>query len=114
MKFEPAKMETTILPNFKGGNKKLVTKQYEDKNVKILMNSVLEPGASIGLHTHQGSLEVIYIISGTGTAICEGETENLYTGDVHYCPDGATHTLVNTGRDDLIFIGIIPQLKKAD
>lgn len=113
MKFEPAKMETNILPNFKGGKKELVTKKYEDKDVKILMNATLEPGASIGLHTHEGSLEVIYIISGQGTAISEGETENLYAGDVHYCPDGATHTLVNTGHDKLVFIAVIPNLKKA-
>ena len=112
MKFEPAKMETNVLPNFKGGKKELVTKMYEDSNCKILMNASLEPGASIGLHTHDNSLEVIYIISGSATAICEGETENLYAGDVHYCPMGATHTLVNTGHDKLVFIGIIPNLKK--
>ena len=31
------------------------------------MYSTLRPGASTGLHTHEGNCEIIYVVSGTAT-----------------------------------------------
>ena len=47
---------------FKGGKGLLDTRNYVDEKVKI-MYSTLRPGASSGLHTHEGNCEVIFLIS---------------------------------------------------
>ena len=45
-------IDEQVIPNFKGGEKQLKTHLYADEACKI-MRASLEPGASIGLHTHE-------------------------------------------------------------
>ena len=45
-------METTVLPNFKGGEKECKAKMYFDGTTRI-MHGTLEQGASIGFHKHE-------------------------------------------------------------
>ena len=71
MKLCFSQMEETPMPQFKGGEKTTYSRFVDDCVNRIMMNR-LEPGASIGLHTHTGSSEVMYILSGTGKAICDG------------------------------------------
>ena len=58
------KIAEAHLEGFKGGQGKLDTRNYLDDKVKI-MYSTLRPGASTGLHTHEGYCEIIYVVSGT-------------------------------------------------
>ena len=102
MKLCFSQMEETPMPQFKGGEKTTYSR-FVDGCVR------LEPGASIGLHTHTGNSEVMYILSGTGKAICDGVEERLGPGDCHYCPDGHAHTLINDGGADLVFFAVVPQ-----
>ena len=53
-------MEVSVLPAFKGGEKELIANMYFDGTNRIL-KGCLEPGASIGVHTHEASCEVIFI-----------------------------------------------------
>ena len=46
---------------FKGGQGELDTRNFVDEKIKI-MKSILKPGASSGLHTHEGNCEVMYIL----------------------------------------------------
>jgi mannose-6-phosphate isomerase-like protein (cupin superfamily) len=108
MKIDFKQLETNVLPKFKGGEKQMVAKMYVDECNRI-MQSKLEPGASIGMHCHDTSSEIIYILSGNGKAICEGVEELLTAGDCHYCMKGQTHTLINCGVEDLIFFAVVPQ-----
>lgn len=94
-------------PNFKGGEKSLNSHMYVDDNNKI-MKAYLVPGASIGLHSHDDSSEIIFITSGSGKAICDGITELLSAGDCHYCKRGSNHTLINTGNENLCFLAVVP------
>ena len=57
------KIAEAHLEGFKGGQGKLDTRNYLDDKVKI-MYSTLRPGASTGLHTHEGNCEIIYVVSG--------------------------------------------------
>ena len=61
--------------NFKGGKGELCTRNCIDGKCKI-MKSCLRPGASSGLHTHEGNCEIVYIISGTATFYYDGEKRN--------------------------------------
>ena len=108
MKVEFSQLEETVIPNFMRGEGSVRAKMRVDGNGKI-MRGVLEPGSSIGLHTHETSSEIIYILSGTGKALCDGVYEDLSAGKCHYCPKGHTHSLINDGGEDLVFFAVVPE-----
>ncbi len=101
-------IEEKKLPNFYGGEGALITNMFADEKMKILRGK-LEKGSSIGLHRHVPTAEVIFILSGNGKAVCDGEEERLSAGDCHYCPKGSEHSLVNVGEEDLCFYAVVPQ-----
>lgn len=104
-------METTVIPHMRGGEKEVSAKMYTDPLGKI-MRGTLIPGATIGLHTHDTSSEIIYILSGAGKVLCDGEYEPLSAGSCHYCPKGHTHSLINDspeGGEDLCFLAVVPE-----
>ena len=97
------------VPEFKGGTGTAHLRIYEDGTIKVI-RGWLEPGSSIGMHTHEGTSETVYILGGTGKMICDGAEEPLSAGSCSYCPEGHTHSLVNTGSAPLEFLGVIPNL----
>lgn len=101
-------IEESALHNFYGGNKDLNAKIFSDGHNRILYGR-LDPGASIGMHTHETGSEIIFVLHGTGKIICDGETELLSAGSCHYCPKGHTHSLINDSGSDLTFFAVIPQ-----
>lgn len=54
-------IERKEVDGFKGGNGPFLTKLADDGKVKI-MHNILPAGSSIGLHTHTGNCEVMYIL----------------------------------------------------
>ena len=106
MNFE--QIQESTLEHFKGGEGALRTRMVVNEANRF-MRGCLKPGCSIGLHPHEDSCEILYVISGEGLAITDGEKEILCTGDYHYCPKGHAHTLINNGSEDLIFFAVIPQ-----
>lgn len=102
------KIEETVIPQFKGGEKETVARMYVDNNNRI-MRVKLIPGASIGLHTHETSSEIVYILSGAGKMLYDDTCEPLSAGSCHYCPKGHTHSLINDSEDDLIFFAVVPE-----
>lgn len=101
-------MQEKVLENFNGGEKALIAKMSVDERNKILYGK-LEPGATIGLHTHDTSSEVIYILEGNGKVLYDGEYEEVKAGICHYCPKGHEHSLINDSDADLIFFAVVPQ-----
>ena len=79
-----------------------------DENNKII-GGRLEPGASIGEHTHETNSEIIFFTSGKGKVIYDGKEERVEAGLCHYCPQGHTHTLINDSNADLTFYAVIPE-----
>ena len=67
----------------------------------------LEP--SIGLHTHDTSSEIIYILKGRGKVLYDGGYEEVEEGLCHYCPKGHEHSLINDSDEDLIFFAVVPE-----
>ena len=93
-------------PEFKGGKLTFFNKAYNDGFNKI-MTGRLEPGASIGLHTHFNESEIIYILEGSGTVLFDGEEYPIRPSQCHYCPKGHDHSLINSGGVDLRFFSVI-------
>lgn len=101
-------MEEKRMPEFKGGVGELIARMHVDENGKIMCGK-LEPGSTIGLHTHDTSSEIIYILSGKADYIYDDTTESVSAGGCHYCPKGHTHSMINNGPEDLIFLAVVPE-----
>jgi len=102
-------MQAKTVEHMRGGEKYVTTTPFADDRVRIARGTLV-PGASIGLHPHEGSLEVIYILSGEGRIECDGEIERVSPGLVHYCPEGSSHTFINDGEADITYFAVIPQV----
>ena len=100
IKFDEIK--ETELKAFYGGEGALIANMYVDDKNRI-MRGKLVPGATIGLHRHVLSSEIIFILSGEGKSICDGVEELVSPGDCHYCPTGSEHCLIKVGEEDLCF-----------
>lgn len=109
MKIELEKIAEQAHLKFKGGEGSTNLRMYQDDNVKI-MRGRLEPGAFIGLHTHEADCEVVFIVEGEGRAVYDNMEEVLKAGDCHYCPKGHAHSLMNNSEKDLIFYAVVPNL----
>lgn len=101
------KMQETHVPHMRGGEKDAYLRSYADGLCKIVQGRLI-PGATVGLHTHETDSETIYILSGTGKVLYDGEYEPLQAGSCHYCPKGHEHSLINDSEDDLCFFAVIP------
>ena len=102
-------IEISRLENFKGGEKHLEARMYFDGTNRILTRARLIPGASIGLHTHDDSCEVIFILEGCGSILEEGTKKAVQAGDCLYGPKGGTHSLINDSEEDLVFCAVVPK-----
>lgn len=100
------KIPEQALPAFKGGEGCVNARIFDDGTAKI-MKMRLEPGSSIGEHTHVGNSEVIFILSGEGTHVADGHQEAARPGMALYCPEGHTHCLKNTGSEPLTFYAVV-------
>ncbi|MEE1219011.1 MAG: cupin domain-containing protein [Ruminococcus sp.] len=100
--------QAVVMPNFKGGEKSLSAKMFFDGKNRILYG-VLESGATIGVHTHETNSETIYILSGKGKVLYDGEYEQVSEGMCHHCPLGHTHSLINDSDSDLVFFAVVPE-----
>lgn len=103
---------TEVFPNRFGGNGELrMTKlldmdQLQGKGRLFARNS-LQPGSSLGWHEHKGDIEAYYIIAGEGTFDDNGTKVPVKTGDVMYTNNGESHSIENTGTENLEFIALI-------
>ncbi len=108
MKIDFSGLTEKKIPEFNGGKGAILLKTIEKNDVKFL-SARLEPGSSVGMHKHMDTCEIILILSGKGKAICDGETEMLGEGSCHFCPRGSSHTLMNVGDSDLVFVAAVPR-----
>jgi len=94
--------------NLRNGEKYVDLTSYSDENNRIVCG-ILIPGASIGMHIHETSSEIIYIIKGTATFLTDEGEEVATEGTCHYCPKGHRHSMINNGTEDIMFFAVIPE-----
>ncbi|MCM1416384.1 MAG: cupin domain-containing protein [bacterium] len=97
-----------VIPHFKGGEKEFKSHMYTDEACKI-MRASLEPGATIGLHTHETNSEIIFMLEGTGVVLYDDGREILPAGSCHYCPKGHSHSLRNESDETIVFYAVVPE-----
>ncbi|MFW9818614.1 MAG: cupin domain-containing protein [Candidatus Thorarchaeota archaeon] len=89
----------------------LIDKNIGAKNFAMRRIEV-KPDQSIPLHNHPEEHE-IYILEGNGKFYNDKREEEIGSqGDFFYIPSNEKHGIDNVGKDDLIFLCLIPYLKK--
>jgi mannose-6-phosphate isomerase-like protein (cupin superfamily) len=79
-------------------------------SVKFCARVKLPAGCSIGLHCHTNEDELYFITQGSGET-SDGETSrNVSAGDCILTVSGESHSIENTGSEDLILIAVIQQI----
>ena len=104
-------MAANAVPHFKGGEGEAQVRTAVSDGMGRILTLTLPVGSSIGLHTHTGNCEVIYILSGSGQCIDDDTQYPVAAGMCHYCPEGHTHSIVNTGDTELKLLGVLPIVK---
>ena len=51
------------------------------------------------------------MLAGRGVCHDDGAEVTLEAGMTHYCPEGHTHGIENTGSEPLVLLGILPNVK---
>jgi mannose-6-phosphate isomerase-like protein (cupin superfamily) len=77
------------------------------KNCRLFAQITVKPGDSIGEHQHINEREVFYFIQGKGIVIDNGKEAEIGPGDVMVTPDQSSHSVINTGDEDLVFMALI-------
>lgn len=102
-------IQEVTIPHLNNGEGKITAKMMVQNHGKMMVARI-PAGASIGMHEHCTSDDINYVISGTGKAICDGQEEILVAGVCHYCPKGASHSITNTGSEELILFTAVPEI----
>lgn len=98
--------EEITIPGMNNGTGTMTSKIYMGDQGKVIPCSI-HPGGSIGLHKHETSDDINYVLSGKGKAICDGQEEILSVGTCHICKKGSVHSIVNTADEDLVLLTIV-------
>lgn len=88
------------------GTGTISAKMYMDKDCKIIPCTI-HAGSSIGIHKHETSDDINYVLSGNGKAICDGQEEILLPGVCHICRKNSEHSIINTGDNNLNLITVV-------
>jgi oxalate decarboxylase/phosphoglucose isomerase-like protein (cupin superfamily) len=67
---------------------------------------LLKPGEGHAAHNHPGTEEILYVVSGTGKQTVLDEETDLVPGMLVFIPEGAEHSTVNTGWEELKLVAI--------
>ena len=76
-------------------------------NSRLLCKIVVQPGNSMGMHTHQGESEFFYVLSGSAKFTENGEILLLNPGDTLYTPPGGNHSFEVNGDETLELLAVV-------
>jgi mannose-6-phosphate isomerase-like protein (cupin superfamily) len=77
--------------------------------VRLCARLIIEPGGDIGLHRHQGEDEIYFVLSGKAVVSDGGSESTVAPGDSVLTVSGESHSIRNTGVEDLVLLALIPQ-----
>lgn len=101
-------IKEVAIPNMNDGEGKVMARM-DVNDVGRFVQCTISAGCSIGPHIQESNHDINFIVSGEGLAICDGIEEDLKPGVCHVCPRGSSHSMVNTGSEDLVFFTVVPK-----
>lgn len=85
----------------------ILSKEDMGQAGRLFVRGTLKSGHSVGMHAHQGDMEICYFLSGHGLVLePDGETP-VTAGDVNVVPSGASHEIRNVGKEDLVYLAVV-------
>ena len=105
-------MEVEVREKMKGGKGAVsVTHLLHQIQMKgkcrFFGNMLINPGCSIGEHSHDNEEEIYYILKGKGFVVDNGIRQEVKEGDVILTGNGASHSIENTSSEPLEVLGFI-------
>ena len=85
----------------------LLEKEQLAPHSRLLCKLVMEPGNSMGMHTHHDEGEFFYILSGVAKIVEDGEEVLLYPGDTMFTPSGSSHSVESAGEETLEYLALV-------
>ena len=82
-------------------------KAGEMDGVLSMGRTTLEPGSTIGEHSHPNTEDLYLILEGQGTGVLNGERFPVGPGDLFLVKAGGSHGLVNDSETPLTFLGVL-------
>ena len=100
------------ISNMRGGKGEvemthLLSRETMRNRARLFARMKLPPGSSVGLHRHDGEFEIYYILSGEGVFHDNGKDVPIKAGDVCFTDSGESHSIENTGDENLEFLAVI-------
>ncbi len=108
MKIDFQEIPEQTIPGMNGGTGEISARIYADDRGKVIPCSI-HPGGSIGMHTHLTGDDLSFVLAGSGTAVCDGQEERLEPGTLHICRQGSSHSIRNTGLEDLVMLTVVTE-----
>ena len=101
MLIKGATRQTSILEKCHGGRgslsfREILNGRPGSQGFRYFHDDVLEPGASIGEHGHDGTEEIYFVLEGKGTMILDGQEYPIEAGDLALVESGHSHGIVNS------------------
>ena len=104
-------MKTEVKEKMRGGEGETELVHLVDcaneKNIRMLAEITLEPGCSIGGHSHDNETEYFLILKGEGVVNDNGTEKPVKAGEVVVTGNGASHSLRNNGSVPLVLNAVI-------
>lgn len=105
---------TEVRKNMRGGPGEVKIRHHlnkEEINAKcrLCAELILSPGSGIGEHQHVDEDEIFIIQRGRGIVVDAGKEFEVGAGDTILTGKGASHSIKNTGSEDLVVTAIIMQ-----
>lgn len=109
---KPHEMKTEVREQMRGGKGKVaVTHLFSKEEIvartRLCARLVLPPGASIGMHQHEGEDELYVILQGAGIIDDGRQQTPVAAGDAILTGKGDSHAISNVGETNLEVLAVI-------
>ena len=107
-----------VRENMRGGDKSVkITHYFDEANelmspTRLCAQLELEPGASIGFHTHENEEEIFIVLAGKARIDDNGVEKEVTVGDSILTGNGAGHSVKNIGDEPLRMVAVIVPFAK--
>lgn len=107
-----AERNVEIRQNMRGGEGAVTVRHYLKPEeirarTRLCAELILPPGASVGVHDHVDEDEIYLIQKGRGIMSDNGKEFEVAAGDAILTGQGASHSIKNTGSEDLVVTAVI-------
>ncbi|MDD4715828.1 MAG: cupin domain-containing protein [Oscillospiraceae bacterium] len=105
-------MNLRVRDNIKGGkgtieDLKILEPEMLSGRCSLCSKFFIDPGDSLGEHTHQKDAELYYVLEGELTVVEDGAAHLLKPGDAAFATGGVSHWVENRSGEQAVMLGII-------